>query len=133
MRTEELKVMNGLAQQGIHVMPLDYEEKLTTKNETFTLDKDVLRKLAIDLQNVVIWRGSQFGKFDEHYHTPEYHLFSDDWEMFHIRVTRKSDGEVILSAMNREHWNGTEYDYKALLRLLENHRQLVSLMRKEVK
>jgi hypothetical protein len=134
MNPLESQVLLGLAQQGIHLNPLSHEEKPSKpkrEERRFNISDDELRDLAIKLQNIVIWRGcGAGGTFDENYHTPEYHLFSDEWEPFHIRVTRKKDGRSILSAMDNYYWSGTEYDYKALLRLIDNHNKLLPLMRK---
>jgi len=136
MNQLELKVLHGLAQQGAKLSPLSHEDKADKpkrEERRFNISKDELRDLAIKLQNIVIWRGcGAGGTFDENYHTPEYHLFSDEWEPFHIRVTRKKDDRNILSALNNYYWSGTEYDYKALLRLIDNHNKLLPLMREKV-
>ena len=99
------------------------------------LSRDQVSELAVKLQNMVIWRGCGVGgTFDEHYDTSKYRLFSDEWEMFHIRVTRKSDQQVILSATDRngsEHWSGTEADYNQLWREVAIHNQTIEAMRRE--
>ena len=128
----ELKVLADLStNHKISLNPLSYEEKAEVSKDTFELDRDRIRTLAVALQNMVIWRGCLAGgKFDEHYHTAEYHLYSDEWEMFHIKVTRKHDGKTILSAMTSETWSGTEYDYNALWRAVANHDEIIELSKK---
>lgn len=103
---------------------------ILNKEDIIPLDKDKIRSLASQLQSLVIWRGCQAGgKFDEYYDTAEYELFSDEWEMFHIKVTRKRDDKVILNAAIGETWRGSEYDYHALLRAIKNHKELLPLMK----
>lgn len=96
--------------------------------------EDELNKIAVALQNMVIWRGCLAGgKFDEYYHTPEYLLYSDEWEPFHIVVRRKLDDKVILRAMyNQLSWTGREHDYHVLCRSVTNHKAIVGLMKEKV-
>jgi len=93
------------------------------------LTSDEISDLAVAMQGMVIWRGCMAGgKFDEHYDTPGYRLFSDEYEPFHIVVTRKEDNKVILYAdsMPRSgRWSGTEADYKQLWKERDNHNDWV--------
>jgi hypothetical protein len=95
---------------------------------------DDIHTLAVALQNMVIWRGCLAGgKFDEYYHTPEYLLYSDEWEPFHIVVRSKLTDKVVLRAMiSKLNWAGTEHDYHVLCRAVTNHKAIVGLMKKEV-
>ena len=95
--------------------------------------KDEISDLAVALQGMVIWRGCMAGgKFDEHYNTPEYALYSDEWEPYHIVVTYKPTGQTILRAGTGYcEWYGEAIDYRDLWREVENHNQTLEAMRKE--
>ena len=83
--------------------------------------------LAVALSRMVTWRGCMAGgKFDEHYNTPEYSLYSDEWEPYHIVATYKPTGQVVLRAGTGYcEWYGEAVDYRDLWREVENHNKWV--------
>ena len=67
------------------------------------------------------------GKFDEHYDTPDYALYSDEWEPYHIRVTYKPTNQVVLRAGTGYcDWYGETSDYTQLWKEVDNHKSCMS-------
>ena len=95
--------------------------------------KDEISDLAVALQGMVIWRGCMAGgKFDEHYDTRDYALYSDEWEPYHIVVTYKPTNQVVLRAGTGYcHWYGETSDYTQLWKEVDIHNQTIGAMRKE--